>query len=378
MKFFEKIFSNKKGSKSLSKVDLLNESQFKVEISKDKDEPNIYSKKFKFNEREIRITDFNKNLNEKYKKSLFVEVESDFDEFWLLNNKSIDFNDAMRLISNYSKLLKKEKFTIEGIILFIDSKLSKFESFYKYENVLQRAKLYRAYSHKKALLLLNEENDKEEQKLTNPKLFIEYIYFQSQLLLKEKRFDDAFKNLSRTSIVLPKLEQFFYIQWSMKISYLFGDICYKEKNPKFDSYLFYNISGFLFDILGRIAAFGTNNYNFFQMKRDYKKTLWPYDENIDFDKALKELNIIKNKKELLDELFEFAYNQLPIIYGIPERYNTIEKIENITNDLYSNIEEFSNMCQIGEGLQSKFVGKEVFEIRKFIQNLIKEYYDENN
>lgn len=386
MGIFDKIFSNRKKiklsseekfSEEINSLKIRAEIITTVESTENEGEPDTYSKVFIFNGKDIKITEFNKQLNAENKVSPFKIVDKNYRDFWESNEEDFDIIDAYRIVNNFLGILIKEGKTNKEVRTFIDTNLSKFIGFSDFEFVIKKAKMYNKYSREEALIFLKDSNDKEESFIHNPELFIESLFFQSELLLIDKKYDEAFQNLNRISIILPKLEQYKYISWSKKISDQRGLICLKEKNPKYDGYLYYTICGFLFELLNQIACF-PHYHTFYAWKTQHRITKWPYGDNEEFDNALTELTIFDYKDEILEELFDFGYNKLPTIYGIPERFDSPEKIEKTSSWELIGSEERHNLLELGRQLNEKFVDKEGIEIDNFVHNLIRKYYDMNN
>lgn len=345
--------------------------------AKKEDEEDTYSRRFKLDSNEISLTELNKRITKLYKESGFDQAKNLFEMFWSQNQNSLLLIDTHRYVNNFVNILKKEKYSSDEIVSFINEKISKYPESNEYSYVLQKAKMLKKFDLKKSLEYLKAKNDSEETQISNRELFVEAIYLESEYLLKNKNYEFAFRNLRRTSMVIPHFDQFTYLRWSARISNLSGKICFEENKPKYDSYLFYEISSYLIDVLVQISSF-PQSFNFYRWKSEYKTSNWPYGDDKYFDKALDSLNMLNSKNELINELKEFAYFKLPELYGIPKKYDSYDKIEKAT-DLDS--EEYigwHELSKISEKLSAKFADKEVIAIHTFVQNLTKIYYDKNN
>lgn len=355
------------------------EQNDKLHISgkaKKENEEDTYSRRFKLDSNEISITELNKRIAKLYKESGFDQAKNLFEKFWSQNQKSLFLIDAHRYINNFVNILKKEKCSSDEISSFINERISNYSGSNEYSYVLQKAKMLKKFDLKKSLYYLKAKNDSEETKISNRELFVEAIYLESEYLLMNKNYESAFRNLRRTSMVIPHFDKFNYLRWSARISNLNGKICFEENKPKYDSYLFYEISSYLLEVLVQISFF-PQSFNFYRWKSEHKTSNWPYGKDKNFDKALDSLNMLNSKNELINELKEFAYFKLPELYGIPKKYDSYDKIKKAT-DLDS--EEYigwHELYKISENLTAKFADKEVMAIHTFVQDLTKKYYDKN-
>lgn len=373
MGLFSFFFKNKKKSKSYSKPRTIVEVNINSSTNiSDNEIDDTYSRIFMLNSEEIRITEVNKLISNTYKDNGFDKAKNLFQTFWNENNNKFELIDAHRFVNNYINILKSEKFQSEEIVNFINDKFKQYPESNNYEYVLLKAKMLKKFDLQKSLEYLKNQNAKEELKISNREVYVEAIYLESQYLLSNTNFDDAFQNLGKTAMVIPHFDQHNYLRWSQKISSLNAKICYKEKKPKYDSYLYFEITSFLLDVLVQISSF-PHCYNFYRLKQEYKTSDWPFEEDKNFDKALESLNMLTSKNDLILELKEFAFFQLPRLYGIPKEYDSYEQIERVTNRDSDNYDGWYELSKISERLQAKFADKEVIAIHSFVQDLTNKY-----
>jgi tetratricopeptide (TPR) repeat protein len=336
----------------------------------DVDSDDTYTRVFRLGSEQYRITEINKKIVEIYKGQGFDKANLYFERFWAENQLKFELTDAHRLINNFINILVKEKLSSEQILNFIDTKLLNFEESRYYDYVILKAKMLKKFDLQKALEYLKSKNEQEELNISDPEKFVETIFLESEYLLKNKNYDEAFRNLSRTTLVIPMLDQFKYLRWSQKISNLNAEICLKDVNPKYDSYLFYAISAYLLEVLFQISSF-PHSSNFYRWKAESKDSRWPFSEDGDFNKAMESLSMLNSKTELLQELKVFAYFDLPTLYGIPGEFDEFDKIIRFADD---NPLGWYELSQISDKLQSKSAAREVIAIHTFVQELISKYY----
>ncbi len=336
-----------------------------------------YSKSFALRKEQITITNFNKKLTNVYKTDGYSSANKLFQEFYKNNRSQIEFEDARRLVNNFINIKRKEKFSAQDIRVMIDSRLTDYSEFSELENIVGIAKMYNKFDINMALEFVSNYSRQHEGSSVNVTKLVELIALESEYLIKLGKFDEAFRNLRRTSILLPKLDQFDYIRWSGRISSMNAEICYSENNPKYDGFLFYEYSRFLLTLLSEIASFPICP-NFFRWKSENMESKWPLYGDKRIDKALEALEVTETKDNMLHELFVFGYNKLPEIYGIPAEYNTREKIDRTFETASENYESFSKMNRIGEELKAKFLDVEVYEIHTKVKAILQKYCNANN
>ena len=93
--------------------------------------------------------------------------------------------------------------------------------------------------------------------------------------------------------------------------------------------------------------------------------------------SLKQLNILKHKKEILHEYNNFIYNELPIIYGIPLKYSE-DSVHKIFDSISTNHDEYSALMSFSRELTNKSLDIIPYKTHDFVSKLLKEYYDKEN
>lgn len=226
------------------------------------------------------------------------------------------------------------------------------------------------------------------------KLFKEAIS-ESDTYFKLKEYEKAFRSLAKANLLLGTYlghssdvyERGHYIQNLIKIKDRQGEICIKEKNPKYDYYLIHYLESFALDIANDLISF-PHISGFYHRK---KIQSLPYsedfgsdsleislDEDTDVFVSLKKLKIFQWRKDILKEYLDFVYNELPIIYGISPKYNQ-ESIKRIFDARDLNSEDWNDIVFIfPQKLNNQSITILTFEINRFVTNLLKKYYDMEN
>lgn len=340
-------------------------TQIIVKSSSEPPEENTYSRVFVFKQTEIKITEFNRDLTKRSKNENYENIFADFTLFVKSNQKVIEFEDKFRLVNNFVNIQKKSKIEVVAIAQFVENELTEFNEYTEFENTIKRAKLLSKIDKLYGLEFLQKQNQSEEFQNSYPEIFIESNFMEAELLLKAKDFDKAFKTLNKSSRTLPRLSQFDYISWQRKQSEMRAEICFTENKPKMGSYLYNELRSFHLSTLKEIANF-PHWTAFHTWKNKSFENQWPFNDNKRFDQALEELGLTENKDEILKEQFNFAYNRLPVIYGIPDEYNKQK------NDKLER-EEVIARARIGRKLNEKFLDEEIVEISQAIENTFEKY-----
>jgi hypothetical protein len=215
----------------------------------------------------------------------------------------------------------------------------------------------------------------------------------SDVFIKSKEYDNAFKSLAKATLLINSstglfsgtYERGIYIGNLIKIKDRQAEICIKEKNPKYDYFLINYLESFALDIARDLVSFPHISGFYYRKEIQYS----PYsddfgsdgleispDEDTDIYVSLKKLKIFEWKEDILKEYLYFIYNELPVIYGIPPKYNQ-ESINSIFNG--NDRKEHDEMIfEMPEKLNNRSITIISYEINKFVTNLLKKYYDRGN
>jgi hypothetical protein len=328
-------------------------------------------KLFDFKDSRISISEFEKVITNLNKKSIKEALNSVSE---ITNRNYLDFPEISRILRTIIPLMKKTKsYSDEELNNYIFSFKEIFNNQYKPESVPKIASILKGISLSHSIDFL--ENCLlyfQDSKVNRISLF-EVAISLSDLYNRNKEFDCAFKTLNRASFFINcPTDQFEYL-WKLKIlNEKYADICFNEKNPKYDFYLNYYLIAFALDIARDLTAFPHLYPFYFRKKNQYSLN---DDENIDI--ALEQLHMIKYKNQIFLEYNNFIYNELLIIYGIPIKYSE-DSIRKIFDNMTTNYEEFSELMEFSEKLKKKSLDIISYKTNEFVSGLLKRFYDLGN
>lgn len=176
--------------------------------------------------------------------------------------------------------------------------------------------------------------------------------------LKEKQYDLAFKMIN-SALASISAEEYSYLgklrscfDKMAEIS-LHLPINEREKNLE---YLIRMTSSFIFEVASELSTmtfFGFERY-FDYREYNYYNNNGLYFSNVNFDSALKVLNIFEKKTAILSQIHNFAIHEIPRAMGFPENVLNGDKDETNT----SNIKPFKNtpmVLNFTNGLYSQYL-----------------------
>ncbi|MFV9552577.1 hypothetical protein [Algibacter sp. PT7-4] len=202
---------------------------------------------------------------------------------------------------------------------------------------------------------------------------IEEIYSVASELYKNEEYEQAFRMLNSGSTflgILNALDQSKFLTWKVKFIGIQCNICIEQNKPDYNSYLFYYTSSFCYSIIQELAQFPTSA-NFFRWRELFKNTpneFFFFNKHSEFNNALTELKLIKHKDLILERIFKFCFEKLPIIYGIKPKY-----LNQVELDKYfkERVAELYNVIKECELLSSK----DLSLVTVKIGNSVREIYD---
>ena len=159
-----------------------------------------------------------------------------------------------------------------------------------------------------------------------------------------------------------------------------ANICLNgQKNPQYADYIHYEIVAFILEIARDAISF-PHLSGFFYRKNICFKDDWGFGENEDFANALEDLKISKYKKELLNDIYNFAFNELPLMMGIPKEYlheSVLEPLTNLSEDYKTNYPKWRKISELSEIFNNRPF-EEIWAVHEFASTIVKKYYDIEN
>lgn len=211
------------------------------------------------------------------------------------------------------------------------------------------------------------------------KLFKEAID-KSYTLWRKKDNENAFRAIAKANLYLPDFtDQFNYLFDLMKIKDMSAVICKTDKNPDYEAYLIFSLETHALDIARDLLPFPLIPGFYYRKKVQYSPYSYNAYDNFEispeddegWNLALKELNLFKHRKEMIDEYLKFIYEELPIIYGIPPEFN-----EETMKSIKFGTDEWNKYYhRLASKLNNKPIDFIPYEIYNFIIKLIKKYHD---
>lgn len=225
----------------------------------------------------------------------------------------------------------------------------------------------------------------------NQKLF-KGIISEGNILLKHKEYDKAYKKVSEASLLIANTisrcpdayERNIYYGNLIKIKDIQGDICIKEKNPKYDYFLIFYLESFALDIARDLNSFPHLSGFYYRKELQYA----PYsddfgsiseeispDKDTDVFVSFKKLKIFQWRNDILREYLDFIFAELPIIYGIPSDWNK-NSLSEILEKRPCDVRYLAQT--LPDEIGQRAIGRVPFEINRFITSLLQKYYDMGN
>lgn len=219
------------------------------------------------------------------------------------------------------------------------------------------------------------------------KLLFEQAMQEAFDLWRNKDYDKAYKAVSKANLSIPDFDdQFEYLFALSKIKGMQSTIIACEKKPDYSIYLNCCLESFALDIARDLVSF-PHLSGFYYRKKTPQYS--PYDDNgndnteilpdedSELTISLKKLNLFKNRKIFFEEYLNFIYNDLPAIYGIPDKY-TKEYIDSVFANMAKNHNAWIEMNMVSENLKRRELSTLSFEIYNFVNKLIVKYYEFGN
>lgn len=208
---------------------------------------------------------------------------------------------------------------------------------------------------------------------------------ESNSLLRQKDNRSALRACRKAALYLPDpADQFDYLYDLMELRTLQAKICITYKNPHYKSYLIHSLEAFALEIAKDLLLFPSMAPFFYKKKIQSSPYLYNPDDNSDlsadaagWDLALKKLNLFRYRKEIIEEYNEFIYEDLPLIYGIPHKYNNEELLERIAATYKTKYKAYKDWLYLNYSVANELANRPLkyltYEIHKFIRKLLDKY-----
>lgn len=376
--FFKKLFGKSETTTKAEPQTLKQpENSILVEL-KTEEEPNTFSppeKNKSYDISEIK----KKSTIIKNKEGLLPSINFVRD---FIDQANIEFNELVSLLKKIVPYMKQEKtISDEEIINFINSTVDKFVEKHKIENFTIIADLLSRASNKFGLEYLESKLGVFEADKNITLEYFEALILLSDFYLADKQGDKAFRTIQQATLLVTNFsDKFDYLYKQKIISEKRALICLKgQKNPHYADYLHYELVAFILEI-ARDAIHFPHLSGFFHRKELFCNADWGFQENKDFDNALEELKITEHRKNLLNDIYQFTFNELPLKMGIPAEYfnsTILEPLENQSEDFDINYPKWRQVMEASEIFNSRPFN-EIGIVHDFVSKVVKKYYDMEN
>jgi len=300
--------------------------------------------------------------------------------FIISNN--IEFVELISLLKKIVPYMKKEKTMPDvDILKYIHTQIDKFEDKDNIENLTVIADILSRVNNRQGLEYLENklgdfETDKEKTLLS-----FDALILLSDFYLADKQGDKAFRTIRRALLLVTNFTDKFDYLWKQKITAgKCANICLNgQKKPQYADYIHYEIVAFILEICRDAIGF-PHLSGFFHRKNICFNDGWGFEENEDFDNALEDLKITKHKKELLNDIYNFTFNELPLKMGIPGDYfneKVLEPLSNLTDNFNRIYPKWRKVMEASEIFNNRPFN-EIGLVRDFASTVVKKYYDMEN
>ena len=357
-----------KSLRETTEGNILDENKVIILNNTEEEPPKVdtYQKLFKFKGNGIFITQFNSELKKIYPNKNYLECFDSINSFLEENINDLTFTDAYRLINNFVDIMKKEKISTEVILEYINRSLSKYSEYNESINLIQKSSIFNKVNNLVALEFTQNAYKTLVLNDSNTMIYLELVLYEVSILIKLKRFDNAIISLSSLPSIIENLVPFQNLKYTIKYFDILSQIELKKSLTNYNSYFVYCLIKYLLNIFEFIDRFPISS-SFFWAKNNNKDYI--FYENKEFDKALTEISLIKNKEEIIREVKYFAFNKLPIIYGIREDLISEEYFKEFIREGNNN-----SICfQLGQNLSKKDINPIINEIIHFVKLIYIKY-----
>jgi hypothetical protein len=208
---------------------------------------------------------------------------------------------------------------------------------------------------------------------------------ESNSFLLQKDNKSALRACRKASLYLPDpSDQFDYLCDLSELRNLQAKICITYKNPHYKTFLIHSLEAFALEIAKDLLLFPAMAPFYYKKKIQASPYVVNPDDNIDlspedtgWNLALKKLNLFRYRKAIIEEFNEFIYEDLPLIYGIPHKYNDEELLERISSTYKTKYKAYKDWLYLNYTVANKLSNKPLnyltYEIHKFIKKLLEKY-----
>lgn len=300
----------------------------------------------------------------------------DFIKNFIVSTK-IELSELLSLLDKIIPYAIKEKtISEEEILEYVNQRIDKFPVKDDIEKIINIADTLSRINIKYGIEYLVSKIDKDDAPYTKNPMYFDALIQLSDFYLDIKEGDKAFQTIGRAIQVVSNIQdKWEYVRKHITINKKSANICFKGRLiPQYADYLHYYIVHFIFNIARELVDF-PHHFRFPSLKKlCLNEGGWDWFENDkNFNEALNELNIYSHKQELLNEIYDFSFNKLPLEMGIPEDCTQIDySWEKYRDKYYGDM-----MVEMDKAFKEKPFN-EIGLIHEFVTDVAKKYYDMEN
>lgn len=299
-----------------------------------------------------------------------------------ISGNNIELDELISLLKKIVPYMKKEKtMPDEDILKYIHFQIDRFEEKGKVENLTVIADILSRVNNRQGLEYLESKLGDFESDKEKSLEFFDALILLGDFYLANKQGDKAFSTIRRALLLVTNFsDKFDYLSKQKLTAQKCANICLNgQKKPQYADYIHYEIVAFILEIARDAISF-PHLSGFLHRRNICFQDGWGFEENEDFDKALEYLNIKKHKKELLNDLYNFTFNELPLKIGIPKEYfneRVLESTSNISDNFHTNYPQWRNVLE-AKAIFNNRPFEEIGTIHEFASTIVKKYYDMEN
>jgi hypothetical protein len=332
------------------------------------------------NKKSYNISEIKKQSTQIKDKEGFLSSINFIKEF--IEENKIQFDELISLLKKIVSYMKKEKtISEEDILKYIHTQIERFEEKSKVEYLIIIADILSRVNNRKGLEYLEKKLGDFETDNEKSLIFFDALILLSDFYLLDKQSDKAFSTIRRALLLVTNFSDKFDYLWKQKvIAEKFANISLNgQKNPQYAEFIHYEIVAFILEIARDVIAF-PHLSGFFHRKHICFNDGWCFEGNEDFDNALEDLKISRHKKELLNDIYNFTFNELPIMMGIPKEFfhkNVLEPLRNLSEDHKTNYPKWRKISEASKIFNNRPF-EEIGTVYEFSSTIVKKYYDMEN
>lgn len=373
--FFKRLFGKKEIEPQVTPLIVKPKITFRVEVvqseATENSKENISSQEI---QKSSIIAEIKKQSTQINKKEGTLAAINFIKKF--IETNDLGFKEIVSLLKKVAPYMKKEN-TISDLetVTYLCSYIEKYSEKDQIENYKDIASIVGCVDNIYALNYLVKKLDNIEIDEHNVHECFDLLIKLSDYYLLNKQADKAFGTIRMAAnlLVTHISDVFYYLSKQIIIAEKFANVCLAgQKKPQYADYLYYEVVAFILNITGDALGF-PHLTGFFHRKKICYNESWPFENDFDFNKSLEDLKIMKHKKELVEEIYNYAFNEMPIKIGIPKEY----LIESALSGWLDNRTTRNEIMAITETLKP-IPFDQIAALHEFVANVLKKYYDKEN